>query len=255
MLWKLNQILKRGGGGILLEDDSLIAINKPAGLLVLPDRFDRNQINLYNLLREVFEKIYIVHRIDKDTSGIVLFAKTTESHSLLNRAFENREVVKIYQAIVGGNPVVSSGSIELPIAEDGRGRSIIAMGRRNGKEAITRYEIKERLGKYTLIEAKPHTGRTHQIRIHLSAIGMPILGDPIYGDGKGFYLSSIKNRYREKGEEQPLISRTALHAHSISFIHPLFNRKILIEAPLAKDMTTVLKALRKYCGHLIDLRQ
>ena len=246
MRWKLEHILKKGGGGILLEDDAVLAINKPAGLLVLPDRYDHNLLNLYDLLKETFGTIFVVHRIDRETSGVVLFAKTAEAHAQLSTAFEQRQVEKKYRAIVAGTSHTDSDSINLPIIENEHGIRKMKIDTKKGKEARTDYTVMERFDGYALVEARPHTGRTHQIRIHLSSIGLPILADPLYGDGRGFFLSTIKRNYQGKEEEQPLLRRTALHAFSLSFSHPVTNRKILVEAPLPKDMEAVLKALRKY---------
>ncbi|MGD0038292.1 MAG: RluA family pseudouridine synthase [Bacteroidota bacterium] len=243
---KLENILKKNGGGILLEDDTVIVINKPAGLLVLPDRFDRKLINLYELLKETFGTIFVVHRIDRETSGVVLFAKTAEAHALLNTAFEMRQVEKTYRAIVVGSPNADSGCIDLQITENEHGVRKMKIDKKNGKEAITDYKVIEKFKGYAFIEAKPHTGRTHQIRIHLSAIGLPILADPLYSNSGSFFLSSIKRNYKSNGEEKPLLARTALHAFSLSFIHPATGEKILIDAPMPKDMETVLKILKRY---------
>jgi RluA family pseudouridine synthase len=246
MQWKLENILKKNGGGILLEDDTIIVINKPAGLLVLPDRFDRKLINLYELLKETLGNIFIVHRIDRETSGVVLFAKTAEAHALLNTAFEKRQVEKIYRAIVVGSPNADSGCIDFSITENEHGVRKMKIDKKNGKEAITDYKVIEKYNGFALVEVKPHTGRTHQIRIHLSAIGLPILADPLYGSGGWFFLSSIKRNYKSSGEEKPLLARTALHAFSLSLIHPATSKKMSIEAPMPKDMETVLKVLKKY---------
>jgi 23S rRNA pseudouridine1911/1915/1917 synthase len=246
MRWKLEHILKKASGGILLEDEAILAINKPAGLLVLPDRYDHGLLNLYDLLKETFGNIFVVHRIDRETSGVVLFAKTSEVHAQLNTAFEQRQVQKKYRAIVIGTSLADSGSINLPILENERGVRRMKIDSKNGKEARTDYVVLEKFNGYTLVEARPHTGRTHQIRVHLSAIGLPILADPLYGNGLGFLLSTIKRNYREKEEEQPLLGRTALHAFSLLFKHPITNENILIESPLPKDMEAVVKALRKY---------
>jgi RluA family pseudouridine synthase len=246
MRWKLEHILKKSGGGILFEDDAVLAINKPAGLLVLPDRYDHDLLNLYDLLKETFGTIFVVHRIDRETSGVVLFAKTAEAHAQLNTAFEQRQVEKKYRAIVAGTPHTNSACIDLPIIEDEHGVRKMKIDTKKGKEARTDYTMMERFDGYALVEARPHTGRTHQIRVHLSAIGLPILADPLYGDGRGFFLSTIKRNYQGKEEEQPLLRRTALHAFSLSFIHPVTRENILIEAPLPKDMEAVLKALRKH---------
>ena len=246
MRWKLEHILKKSGGGILLEDDAVLAINKPAGLLVLPDRYDHNLLNLYDLLQETFGTIFVVHRIDRETSGVVLFAKTAEAHAQLNTAFEHRQVEKKYRAIVAGTSHTDSDSINLSILENEHGIRKMKIDMKRGKEARTDYTVLERFNGYALIEAQPHTGRTHQIRVHLSAIGLPILADPLYSDGRGIFLSTIKRNYQGKEEEQPLLGRTALHAFSLSLSHPVTSGNILVEAPLPKDMEAVLKALRKY---------
>lgn len=179
MRWKLEQILKKGGGGILLEDEAVIVMNKPAGLLVLPDRFDRKLLNLYDLLKETFRIIFVVHRIDRDTSGIILFAKTPEAHTQLNTAFEQRQVEKIYRAIVTGMPQADAGSIDLPISESEYGIGKMKIDNRKGKEARTDYKVIERFSGYALVEVRPCSGRTHQIRVHLSVIGLPILADSL----------------------------------------------------------------------------
>jgi 23S rRNA pseudouridine1911/1915/1917 synthase len=246
MRWKLEHILKKNSGGILLEDDAVLAINKPSGLLVLPDRYDHALLNLYDLLKETFGTIFVVHRIDRETSGIVLFAKTAEAHALLNTAFEQRQVEKKYRAIVSGTSHTDSGCIDLPIIENEHGVRKMKIDTKKGKEARTDYVVMERFDGYAFIEARPHTGRIHQVRIHLSSVGLPILADPLYGDGRGFFLSTIKRNYQGKEEEQPLLGRTALHAFSLSFSHPVTSENILVEAPLPKDMEAVLKALRKH---------
>jgi len=246
MRWKLEHILKKTGGSILMEDASLIALNKPSGMLVLPDRYDRELLNLYELLKETLGEIFIVHRIDRETSGVVLFARTAEAHAQINTSFERREVDKVYRAIVVGIPQNDTWHIDLPIAENEHRIRKMKIDTRNGKEAYTDFRVIERFDGYAFVEAHPHTGRTHQIRIHLSASGLPILADPLYHDGRGFYLSSIKRNYRGKEREQPLLARTALHACSLSLIHPVQNEKIVIEAPLQRDMDATLKILRKY---------
>jgi 23S rRNA pseudouridine1911/1915/1917 synthase len=215
-------------------------------VLVLPDRYDHNILNLYDLLKETFGTIFVVHRIDRETSGVVLFAKTAETHAQLNTAFEQRNVKKKYHAIVVGTSHTNSGCIDLPIIENEQGVRKMKVDTKKGKEARTDYTVIEQFDGYALIEARPYTGRTHQIRLHLSAIGLPILADPLYGDGRGFFLSTIKRNYQRKEEEQPLLRRTALHAVSLSFNHPVTSGNILIDAPIPKDMEAVLKALRKY---------
>jgi 23S rRNA pseudouridine1911/1915/1917 synthase len=246
MRGRMEHILKKEGGGILFEDHAIIAINKPSGLLVLPDRYEHAERNLYDLLKEGLGMIYVVHRIDRETSGVVLFAKTAEVHGVLNTAFEQRQVKKAYLAIVVGNPQDESGLIDLPIGENEHGVRKMQIDKRKGKESQTAYKVIERFHGFALVEAKPLSGRTHQIRIHLSALGYPILADSLYGDGKGFFLSSIKRRYMVQEEERPLLERTALHAATLNIIHPTTGQELILEAPMPKDMTAVMKALKKY---------
>jgi 23S rRNA pseudouridine1911/1915/1917 synthase len=248
MRWKLEHILKKGGGSILWEDVTILAINKPAGLLVLPDRYDHRLPDLYGLLKDTFGTIYVVHRIDKETSGVVLFAKTAEAHAQLNIDFEQRRIKKKYLTIVMGVPNTDAGCIDIPIIENEHGIRKMVTDTKKGRDSRTEYTVIERFVGYSFIEARPSTGRTHQIRVHLSALGLPILADPLYGDGRGFFLSSIKRNYLKKEEEQPLLRRTALHAFSLSFNHPATHENIVVEAPLPKDMEAVLKALRKHQG-------
>ncbi|MCI0706353.1 MAG: RluA family pseudouridine synthase [Ignavibacteriae bacterium] len=240
---QLDWLLRSSGCKVLLEDEHLLVLAKPANLLVLPDRFNKALANLYSILIEELGKIYIVHRIDKETSGVIIFAKTAEAHAELNRQFENREVEKIYHAIVEGTPSADKGAIELYLSENAQGTMRVD---RKGKEAVTQYSVRERFQGYALVEAKPKTGRLHQIRVHLKAIGMPLLCDKLYGNGIGFFLSQIKPGYKSAGEEKPLLQRTALHASSLTFKHPIDGKEVTLIAELPKDMNSVLKYLRKF---------
>lgn len=234
---------------IIFEDDDLIVLNKPSGLLVLQDRYDPKIPSLQALLREKYDCVYTVHRIDKETSGLVVFAKTSNAHRSLNAQFERRETEKTYWAICTGEPKEEKGTIDLPISEDLKTKGKMRIDNREGKPSVTGYEVIERFSGYTYIEAKPETGRTHQIRVHLNSIGLPILGDRKYGGGEGLYLSTIKASYRSTGEEKPLLSRAALHASRISITHPTTIVRQNFEAPLPKDMRIALNYLRKFRGN------
>jgi len=236
--------LESNGIELLYGDASLLVLNKIPGLLVLPDRFDRSLPDLYTMLKEHFGKIFIVHRIDRDTSGVVVFAKTPEAHKALNAQFEKRQVEKVYEAFAVGTPKKKQGTISLPLSGDRRG--FVSVDRKRGKSAVTEYRVLEEFNGYAFVEARPRTGRQHQVRVHLSAIGLPVLCDPLYGDGRPFYLSSLKPSYRAKGEEKPLLNRTALHAASLSFTHPDTGEHVIFSAPLPKDMHAVLRYLRKF---------
>ncbi len=232
--------------GVLLEDDHIVVLDKPAGLLVVPDRFDPDVPNLASLFRSGGEKVFTVHRLDKDTSGCIVFAKTAEAHAFLNAEFESHTVVKRYAAICRGSLADETGVIDLPIGED-RGRHAMRVDRKKGKESRTEFSVTERFQGFTLVEARPMTGRTHQVRVHMMALGHPIVSDPLYGDGEPFFLSRTKRNYRKgKKVEKPLLSRTALHAESLVVRHPVTHEEIIVSSPFHKDMRSVVRMLRKY---------
>jgi len=230
----------------IFEDESIVVLNKPSGLLVLPDRYDPSIANLYSLLKNKYGEIYVVHRIDRETSGLIIFAKTEHSHRSLNGQFENRTAEKEYRAICIGEPQDDKGRIDLPLSEDRSKKGRMRIDHSDGRKAVTVYRVLERFEGFSFIGAKPETGRTHQIRIHLKSVNLPILGDEMYGGGNGFYLSQIKRGYRLKGEEKPLLNRTALHAMRLSVLHPVTNQSVSFEVDLPKDMRIVLNYLRKF---------
>lgn len=236
---------------IIYEDDNLLVVNKPARLPVIPDRFGIYNFNLRDLLNKYVqkegkqEKVWVIHRIDADTSGLVIFSKTADYHSLVNTLFEDREIDKQYLAIISGALPEKSGVIDKPILKSSK-KVIIHP---KGKESRTEYEVIEVFDDYGLVSLKPLSGRTHQIRVHLGSIGCPLAVDPLYGKQSVFYLSQIKAKYHLKNlqEPRPLCSRLTLHAHMLSFKDPLTAEVHHFKADLPKDMTALLKALRKYC--------
>ncbi len=231
---------------VVYEDDEVLVLDKPSGLLVLPDRYDQSIANLLNILTLRYGRIFVVHRIDKETSGLVVFAKTELSHRSLSQQFEQRATEKVYAAICLGEQKEGGGEIDLPMSEHSGKKGKMRVDRLHGKEARTLYTVTERFKGYTFVEARPKTGRTHQIRLHLSSVHLPILGDNLYGGGAGFYLSSVKPGYRTKEEEKPLLSRVALHARRISFVHPTVGNPVTFDSDLPKDMHIVLNYLRKF---------
>lgn len=233
---------------ILYEDEHVIAVNKPAGLLVLPDRYNASLPHLLGMLKESKGRIFVVHRIDKETSGAILFARNPEAHAALNHDFRKHLVRKRYLALCRGVAEKDKGEIDLPIVASRRERGRMIVDEKSGKESRTHYVILEEFNGLSLVEAMPESGRTHQIRIHLAAIGMPIVADSIYGDGRPLFLSSFKSGYKESGEERPLIERVALHASSIVVKHPAMRKRLEISAELPKDMRAAVQALRKYAG-------
>ena len=201
--------------------------------------------------QEVFQEelgaIFVVHRIDRQTSGLILFAKTVVAHASLNSQFEGRTVEKVYQAIVRGHSDRQSGIIDLPLFENDK-KGTMRVDLKHGKNSVTEFLVVEQFQGYALVEVRPKTGRLHQIRVHLAEIGLPILCDNVYGDGQAFCLSEIKPRYKMHGVEKPLLERTALHAGSLQFEHPTTHDRVQYSAELPKGMETVLKYLRKYRG-------
>jgi len=240
-------LLRQHGVEVLYEDEHVLAVNKPPNLLVLPDRYDPSLPFLSGILKAAKGKIFVVHRIDKETSGLILFARTPEAHAALNHDFRKHLVRKTYLALVRGKNSKKEGEIDLPIAPSRRERGKMIVEQDSGKESRTHYAILEEFNGFSLVEAKPESGRTHQIRIHLSAVGLPILADPVYGDGRPLFLSSFKLKYKSSDEEErPLIERLALHASSIVVKHPALRKRLELSAEMPKDMRAALQALRKY---------
>lgn len=251
---RLDWLLSSRGIRIVHEDASLIVLDKPAPFLVIPDRYDTTIPNIYRILERELGEIYVVHRIDKETSGLVVFAKSADIHGQLSRQFEERTVEKTYEAIVRGRPARPEAVVNLPIREKVRG--VMSVDPKKGKPSMTRYRVLRGFNGFAHLEVRPETGRTHQIRVHLKAAGLPILCDPVYGDGNGFHLSEIKAGYRRKVkgkeevemEEKPLLSRTALHATVLSFRHPATEEAVRYASELPKDMRSVVRMLEKYAG-------
>ena len=230
---------------ILFENDSFIVLDKPAGLLSVPDREGRES-SLKSILREHYGNIFVVHRLDRDTSGVIVFAKDEATHRYLSGIFEERAVEKIYQGIVQGTLPQPQGSIDQPIMEHPAKPGVMVINRR-GKTALTDYQVLEELTHYSLVQFRIHTGRTHQIRVHMQALGHPIVCDEFYGDGRPVFLSSVKRNYKlSKSEEheRPILSRLALHSQSLAFTDAA-GTSHRFEAPLPKDMRALLQQLRK----------
>jgi 23S rRNA pseudouridine1911/1915/1917 synthase len=230
---------------ILQEDENLVAINKPSGLLTIPDR-EGKEISLKQILKNKYGEIFTVHRLDKDTSGIVVFAKNEGSHKQLSQLFEARETIKIYNGFVLGLPAQKTGTINEPIAEHPVKKGLMTVHKK-GKEGITEYDVLESFKLYSWMQFKILTGRTHQIRVHMKHLGNPIVCDELYGDGKPVFISSIKrkkfNLAKNEEEEKPILSRLALHSLKLKF--ELNNKTYELEAEPPKDMRALLQQLRK----------
>lgn len=232
---------------LLWIDDSLLAINKPAGLPTLPDGYDPHAPHVKSALEGHFGPLWIVHRLDRDTSGVLALARTPTIHRNLSLQFENRTVAKIYHALVSGSPPWEERRVTLPLRPDADRQHRTLVDARQGKPAITNLRVLARLGSYTLVEAQPETGRAHQIRVHLASLGLAVVADGLYGSGAGVYLSHIKPRYKpSKTQEAPLLGRLGLHACSLSIRHPDTDQPLGLEAPYPKDLETTLRNLRKF---------
>lgn len=251
---------------ILFEDDAMIAFDKPSGLLIAPDRWNKSRENLMGLIHaRLGHGVANVHRLDADTSGVLLCAKTKPALDFLSGQFQSKTVEKKYLAFVVVLPVENAMkvvapvrdaagmlpevfSIDLALGEDERqpGRMRIFKGR-GGKECTTEFRVLERFGHFVFLECRPLTGRTHQIRVHLAAAGAPVLNDPFYGDPEiKLLLSELKRRYKGREEEKPMIGRLALHASELTLKHPVTREPVTLSAPLPHEFAVALKYLRKF---------
>lgn len=235
---------------VLYSDDDIVVFNKRSGLLIAADRYDEDAPRLDLCAEEEFGKLFAVHRIDKDTSGVIVYAKNAEAHRSLSMQFENREVEKIYHCLVNGHPLWATLHVDLSLQPDGDARHRTVANKRFGKPAVTDFTMMGVCGPYSWIEARPKTGRTHQIRVHLSENDLCIVCDPLYsGNQKPVRLSDIKrNWHGDDEEERPLLNRLALHAYKLTITHPTTKEKMTFTAPYQKDMDATRKQLAKIFG-------
>lgn len=255
---------------ILYEDDDMVVVDKPAGLAVEPERWARDEACVSGALlelararatnsggKELEERLRIVHRLDKGTSGALLCARHLDAERALRRAFDERRIAKVYLALVEGEHPLADGEeeeIDLPLGPDARRSGRMCVASRGGKAATTRVRVEERFRGYTLLRCEPRTGRTHQIRVHLAAVGFPLAVDSAYGRRDALFLSQLKAKYRtKKGRpERPLIDRLTLHAFAIG-IPDLAEEsateiRTRVEAPVPEDLARIIAQLRKNRG-------
>ena len=211
---------------VIFEDQHLIVLEKPAGLSVLPDGWEKDSDYLVKMLDEVYGRIFIVHRLDKITSGVMVFARDAETHRSLNIQFENHEAQKTYHAIVEGNPKWEHKAAKHPLRANVGHKHRTMVDDKNGKPSETRFRVIKRYPESALVEAQPMTGRTHQIRVHAYALGHPLVEDVLYG---------ARDRYG--------LSRPMLHAQSLSFIHPVTMEKVRFSAAHPPDFDEALERL------------
>jgi 23S rRNA pseudouridine1911/1915/1917 synthase len=230
---------------IIFENDFFIALNKPSGLLSVPDRM-QSEPSLKDILLQKYGSIYTVHRLDKGTSGIIVFAKDEATHKQLSILFEERSVQKFYVGLVNGNPMNAEGSIDAPIMMHPGDNGTMIINPK-GKPSLTDYKVVENFKFYSWIQFQIHTGRTHQIRVHMKHIGHSIVCDELYGDGKPVLLSSIKKKFnlsKKEDEERPMLGRLALHSWKLIFTFN--NEEFSLEAEPPKDLRATLQQLRKH---------
>jgi RluA family pseudouridine synthase len=244
---------------VLFEDEHLLAINKPARLLTSPDRYDPNRPNIMRLLHEGITAnkpwarerglTYLsnAHRLDFETSGVLLLAKNKPALVAVANQFGAEKPLKVYVALVQGTPMEDAFEIDQPIAPHPTNIGLMRIDPKRGKKSCTQFAALEKFRGYTLMQCRPLTGRTHQIRVHLRHAKLPIVGDALYGGNK-LWLSELKRhfRLRPNKEERPLISTMALHAESLALPHPVTGETATITAPWPKDLEVALKYLRRY---------
>jgi 23S rRNA pseudouridine1911/1915/1917 synthase len=227
---------------IIFEDESLLIVNKPAGLVVHPAVGNWNGTLLNALLNhdpnlETLPRAGIVHRIDKETSGLLMIAKTLQAHNSLTGQLQDRDITREYLAITRGR-MTAGGTVDEPIGRHPTDRKRYAV-RENGKHAVTHYRVAQRFTRHTLVQVKLETGRTHQIRVHMAHIRFPLLGDQVYG-GR-FQMPPDCSEQLEK--ELRSFKRQALHAAKLGLQHPVTDEYCEWEQPLPEDMTRLLEAL------------
>lgn len=251
---------------ILYEDEVLAVIDKPADMVVHPSRGHWSGTLVSALAYKYADELSsvrgperpgIVHRLDRDTSGVILIAKNNQSHAKLADLFQTKKIHKEYFAIVSGVPSFDCDVIDLPIGHHPKNREKMTIARNDpeAKSAVTRFEVLERFRGFSTIRALPQTGRTHQIRVHLAHVGTPVLCDKLYGGCSSLTLGEIAGKrgapVRPRGEENvdfdtPVLARQALHARRLTFEHPVTGEEVTVESPIPDDMQKTLDAIRQY---------
>jgi len=213
---------------IIHLDEHILVIDKPAGLPVLPDGWEKDAPYLVKTLTEEYGRIWVVHRLDKVTSGVMVLARTAEAHRDLNIQFEKHEAEKVYRAIMVGNPPWEAKTTKFPLRGNVGHSHRTMVDDRHGKPAETGFKVIQRGSENTLVEARPMTGRTHQVRVHAYALGYPLLGDTLYS-----------------APETRLIRRPALHAYSLKIRHPQSGESMIFSAPYPEDFAAAVESLNK----------
>jgi 23S rRNA pseudouridine1911/1915/1917 synthase len=238
---------------VVYDDGHVIGVDKAPGLAVGADRWDESAERLDSLLGSLYKSpVYTAHRLDRDTSGIIVFARDADTHRLLSRAFASRQAEKLYYAVVHGRPDWTETACDLSLVPDGDRQHRTIIDKRHGKRSLTRFRLLFSARGYAVVEARPATGRTHQIRVHLASLGHPVVCDPLYGardSPKPVRLSAFKKGWRgDPLAEKPLLDRLGLHAARLVLPYPGDGDRLDLEAPLPRDMAALIKQLEKARG-------
>ena len=232
---------------VIHEDEALLVFDKPSGLLVASDRWDKSRANLMASVHEkIGRHVANVHRLDPDTSGVLLCAKTKAALDFLSGQFQARTTEKLYHALVVGAPAADEFTVELALGPDERRPGLMRSVKKGGKPAATRFRVSERFRGFTWLECRPITSRSHQIRVHLATAGLPILNDAFYGGATQLLLSDLKRGYKGRAHERPLLARLALHASELTVTHPVTRERVTVRAPLPHEFLVALKYLRRF---------
>lgn len=236
--------LSRPESLVLWADAHLLVINKPAGLPTLPGGWTPGP-HVRGILEPVYGRLWVVHRLDRQTSGVLALARTAEAHRSLNLQFDAHRVAKVYHALVVGLPTWDRLTVELPLRADGDRQHRTVVDRQRGKPSVTELRVLERLNPCALVEAIPRTGRTHQIRAHLAALGHPIVGDALYGGDRVASAAAMGPGSRPVAMAgPPVLERPGLHAWSLTIHHPLTGEQLTFQAPYPADLIEALSAIR-----------
>jgi 23S rRNA pseudouridine955/2504/2580 synthase len=234
---------------VIYEDDNVLAINKPPHISSLHERFDSSQLSIVGLAKKENAEYSLCHRIDRETSGVMLISKNADTYRHIAMQFEKRQVEKVYHAVVSASVNIQGLKVDLPLYTDSKRR--VQVSKKSGKESLTEFNTIRQYKHFSILACKPFTGRLHQIRIHAASQNLPLVCDDLYG-GKVPYLSDIKRKVKSEmvsrdgtEEKRSLINRVALHAFSIRFDSP-GKGTTYIEAPYPKDFEVLVKLLEKY---------
>lgn len=232
---------------LIFENEDYLIINKAASLLSIPDRYNAKLENLFDILNSIYGKIFTVHRLDKDTSGIMIFAKNENAHRYFSLLFQNQEIQRIYHVVIDGVLPQDSLEVDIPIIANPAKKGL-SMPSARGKHSLSIFRKIEEFRHSSLVEVQLITGRHHQIRVHASAIGNPLLVDRDYGNRTEFYLSKVKRKFnlKKNTEEQPIIDRLSMHAYQLKFKDFKSREIVNFTAEYPKDFNVLVKQLRKY---------